>query len=335
MISLVFPVTDITRVSEVRSAALQLAKEEGLNESLSGSASLVATECATNLVKHARGGEIYLSPLSGRGSPGVEVLAVDSGPGMEDYHRCMEDGFSTVGTPGTGLGAIRRHSQVFEVYSTPGQGTVVLSQITVAKSGAALNDDLLVGALKRRLDGQSYCGDDWAVCPDTQAIVMMVADGLGHGLDASQAATAAVGVFQRAGTSEPGELLTRIHLGLKSTRGAAVAVARADYAQGKIVYAGLGNISAAVAFPGKTSSMVSMYGTCGHSARKIQEFNYDWPANSVVVMHSDGLSAQWNLDADPGLIRCHPGIIAAVLYRRACRTRDDACIVVLKKNGPH
>src|SRR5580658_1945480 len=96
--SVVLPVRDASRVSEVRAAALQIAREEGLGESLTGSACLVATECATNLVKHAQSGEIHLSALSDRGSPGVEILAIDSGPGMEDPERCLRDGVSSAGT---------------------------------------------------------------------------------------------------------------------------------------------------------------------------------------------------------------------------------------------
>ena len=238
MKSLVFPIHDDSRVTEVRGAALHIAQEEGLSDSLAGAAGLVATECATNVLKHAKGGEIHVSPLSHRGSPGVEVLAIDAGPGMADTERCLEDGFSSTGTHGSGLGAIRRSSQFFDIYSVPGKGTAVVAQVTEARTGAMIDGDLRVGALKRPLEGQIYCGDDWTICAGGTAVLLMLVDGLGHGMDASQASAAAVDVFRRSQASEPREVLLQIHNGLKSTRGAAVAVTRADFGAGNVVYAG-------------------------------------------------------------------------------------------------
>ncbi len=332
MKSLVFSVNDSSAVSEVRMAALDLAKEEGLTAELAGSAALVATEAATNLVKHAHNGEIHLAPLSGRGSPGVEMLAMDSGPGIGDLEHWLHDGRSTAGTAGTGFGAIRRSSQVFDVYSAVGKGTAMLSQVTIGKSGALLDGHIRMGIVKRALAGQDCCGDDWAVSVAPDSLSVMVADGLGHGLDASVASSAAVEAFLSTGPCGPGEHLLRIHNKLKSTRGAAVAVARSSYQEGRVIFTGLGNICGMVVGPTASQSMVSLYGTCGHSARKIQEFTYPLPQNALVVMHSDGLSAQWSSESDPGLLRCHPSLIAAVLYQRAVRARDDACIIALKKD---
>jgi hypothetical protein len=52
------------------------------------------------------------------------------------------------------------------------------------------------------------------------------------------------------------------------------------------------------------------------------------PPSGLVIMHSDGLSSSWNLEAYPGLSRRHPALIAATLYRDASRGRDDVCVVV-------
>jgi hypothetical protein len=63
--------------------------------------------------------------------------------------------------------------------------------------------------------------------------------------------------------------------------------------------------------------------------RKFQEFEYPWSADAVLVMHSDGLQTRWDLAKYPGLLRRHPAVIAAVLYRDFRRGRDDATVVVL------
>ena len=79
-----------------------MANEEGLDETQVSNISLVATEICTNLLKHAQRGEVFLSRLSGRDVPGVEVLAIDRGPGMTDVAQCLVDGYSSANTPGTG-----------------------------------------------------------------------------------------------------------------------------------------------------------------------------------------------------------------------------------------
>ena len=129
MAEAVIPVDDVSRVGEVRRAALDLARAEGLDESLSGNLALVSTEICTNLLKHARGGEVFLTPLSDRNASGVEILAIDRGPGMADLAQCLADGYSSGASPGTGLGAISRLSQEFDIYTERDKGTVMVSQI--------------------------------------------------------------------------------------------------------------------------------------------------------------------------------------------------------------
>jgi hypothetical protein len=48
-------------------------------------------------------------------------------------------------------------------------------------------------------------------------------------------------------------------------------------------------------------------------------------------MHSDGLSARWVLRRNAALRRCHPAVIAGVLYRDHARSRDDATVAVLSQ----
>ena len=97
-------------------------------------------------------------------------------------------------------------------------------------------------------------------------------------------------------------------------------------------YAGLGNISAILTLAsGGRQNMVSHNGTAGHSAARIHEFQYPFPRDAVLVMHSDGLATHWDLAAYPGLRTRHPSLIAGVLYRDHSRRRDDVTIVVVKE----
>ena len=95
-------------------------------------------------------------------------------------------------------------------------------------------------------------------------------------------------------------------------------------------YAGLGNIAASIVSPRESKSLISYNGIAGHEARKIQEFGYEWPADALLVVHSDGLSARWDLSRYPGLAVRDPSVVAGVLYRDFSRGRDDALVVVVR-----
>src|SRR5690348_7468410 len=109
-----YHVDDESKVGEVRRAAQAMAGFE-FDAQAAGRVAIVATELATNLLRHAGGGELLLQTLGIEGTAVVEMLALDRGPGMADVERCMMDGYSTIGTPGTGLGAVRRLADEFDI----------------------------------------------------------------------------------------------------------------------------------------------------------------------------------------------------------------------------
>jgi hypothetical protein len=121
----------------------------------------------------------------------------------------------------------------------------------------------------------------------------------------------------------------KAHPALKNTKGAAVASAQIDRTQQTVCFAGIGNISGVVVTDRQTRSMVSYNGTVGHMRPKVAEFVYPWSQQSLLILHSDGLAAQWNLNHYPGLGARHPALIAAVLYRDFKRTRDDITVIVV------
>jgi anti-sigma regulatory factor (Ser/Thr protein kinase) len=320
-----FPVEDPSRVAEVRRAAAALSHDEGLDQTLAANAALISTEICTNLLKHARQGEVFLSTLSDRAGPGVEILAIDRGPGITDVAQCLADGYSSTNTPGTGLGAIARLSQEFDIYSQVDKGTVLVAQIRTRSRAKTF-----VGAVVKPIAGEEVAGDAWAFRERDGRLALIVADGLGHGLMAARASAEAISAFRRDSESAPIAVLNRVHAALRGTRGAAVAVADIDPAQGVVRYAGIGNISGVIVRSDKPLSMVSHNGTAGFHIPRLQEFLYPLPEEALIVMHSDGLTTNWNVDHYPGLRRRHPSIIAGVLYRDASRNRDDACVVAAR-----
>jgi hypothetical protein len=243
---------------------------------------------------------------------------------MTNMETCLADGYSSSNTSGTGLGAITRLSQQFDIYSQRGKGTVLVSEIR-----PVANPPAFIGAVVKPIRGEEIAGDAWALRLNDEGLGVVVADGLGHGVMAARASAEAISAFRLAAESAPAAVLNRIHAALKGTRGAAVSVACLDR-RGTVRYAGLGNISGAIVRADKPVLMVSHNGTAGYQTPRLQEFSYSVPEESLLVMHSDGLTTSWNLNEYPGLRRRHPSIVAGVLYRDASRNRDDVCVVVAK-----
>jgi len=317
-------VDEVTRVAEARRLAVSAARAEGLDETAVEQVGIMATEMATNLLKHAISGQLHLYRLFHTGYAGVEILSVDRGPGMSNLQACMQDGFSTSGTAGNGLGAISRLASSFDGFSQPGRGTVLVARKYLKP---ATGPRWIFGAAMSPYPGETVCGDSWGVRQFGNGASLMVADGLGHGLAASDASTAAVTAFRTAAVDTAVAVIEDIHRALRSTRGAAVAVAMIDENMRRLRYAGIGNISGVVLGGARAQSMVSHNGTAGLEARHLQQFDYPLPEEPVIIMHTDGLTTNWSLDGYPGLLRRDPSVIAGVLYRDAARGRDDVCVV--------
>ena len=328
-------ISDSSGIGESRRAAKQLAERFGFDETQVGRICIIATEIAANILNHAATGSVLLQVLDDGLQPQFEVLGIDKGPGMADVEQCMRDGYSTNGTPGNGLGASSRLSTTFDVFSIVGKGTVVLSRTSKVGAGSSSRQPpsapgFELGAICIAVAGELECGDAWQAAEENFSLAVLVADGLGHGTLAAVASRAAVQVFLADPFEPPANTMTSMHRALSGTRGAAAACVILRTAGESAGYAGVGNIYGAIATNERSRGMVSHNGTLGVQLLRTQQFEYEWPAGSLAIMHSDGLSARWNLADYPGLFRRHPALIAAVLYRDNVRSRDDATIVVAR-----
>jgi anti-sigma regulatory factor (Ser/Thr protein kinase) len=321
-------IKDASQVAEARREAAATAERNGFSEADAGRVALIATELATNLVKHGRGGEILIGVFQDAGDSGTELVALDQGPGIGNVEQCLRDGYSSAGTAGNGLGAIIRQSHLVDIASWPGVGTGVLARVLPGTPNPQRTGSHTGwGAVSVAMPGQDVCGDSWSV-EANGATTFFVADGLGHGQDAANASVEAVRLFHRFNGHRVPTLLDYVHGGLRATRGAAVSIARFDPAARQVMFAGIGNVSGTLVASDAVRRMVSMPGTAGHIARKIQSFDYPFE-NGLMVLASDGIST-WNLNRYPGIQSNHPALIAAILYRDFGRKRDDATVLVGK-----
>jgi anti-sigma regulatory factor (Ser/Thr protein kinase) len=318
-----------TQVGEARRAAVEMAEALGLGTTQGGKVALAATEAATNIVKHAGSGKILLRPLARGAALGLEILALDRGPGISNVTASMRDGHSTAGSMGTGLGALSRISPSFELYSQPGHGTAVRLEVWGSTPPPA-EAELELGAVCLPKTGEEVPGDSWLLERSGDYRTMLVMDGLGHGPNAARAARAATEAFALHPSATPGALMQICHGALAATRGAAGAAARVEPAKKHGSFAGVGNIACRVETTGARRQLVSHSGTLGHVMRRVQEFEFDFPAGALLILHSDGLATRWSSQDYPGLLAKHAGLIAGVLYRDHNRGTDDVTVVALK-----
>lgn len=322
-------VHDDSEVGSARRTVANLASDMRLDETLAGRLSIIVTELGRNLVRHGGGGTLMIQQITRPTRAGFEVIAVDRGPGMADPEKCLRDGYSTGGTSGTGLGGVRRLATEFDLYSVAGGGTVVLARVMTAP--APDGEWTVWGAVNTPAPHEDESGDAWEITENGERIALTIVDGLGHGPLAAAAAAAATAAFRGRRFDSASAAMHDMHVATRGTRGAAAAVACCAR-QGAVSFCGVGNISASLHSAGERSrGLASHNGTLGIEARAIRDLPYEWRADDVLIMHSDGIQQRWSADKQPGLLSRHPAVIAAVLHRDFTRGRDDATVVVVRR----
>ena len=312
---------DESGVGAARREAASLARTVGLDEGSAGRLAIVVNELGKNAWRHARGGDVLLRALD----RGVEILVLDKGPGMADVGRALGDGYSTSGTAGTGLGAVQRQSQGFDIYSQPGAGTAVLARVLAEGQRLAPQT---VGAVCIAHPGEEIAGDNWMATRMRGRAVVLVADGLGHGPDAAEAADAALRVFTENPDRPLSHQLTNMHRALRTTRGAAVALVR--IAPRRLEFCGVGNVSGASLGDGPSRLLLSTPGVVGFTLPSAPVRHLTLADDDVVVLHTDGVGTGWRVPGRaPDLL-----LLAADLAHRHRNARDDAAMLALRADGP-
>ena len=324
-----------------------VARHAGMSPVEVESAATIAAELAGNAQRHARGGQLILQPAAS--GQALDIVAFDHGPGTADLARWFSDGYSTVDRSlGSGLGSVARLATSVDAHSDPIAGTVVAARVGLAAGATA--GGAWMGALGAPCPGEIVNGDAWGWADTPDGLLVVLADGLGHGPAAAQASGRAVVDLADQPPSvaqDPLSVLHRISARLRGTRGAAVTVAQLRrsspegesrsglYPASALTVAGAGNVMAAVLHPdGTVQRLVIGHGTVGLPLGTTPVTTTVVPPGAVVVLHTDGLTGSWTLGGSAGLLSKTPIVIAAALLRDHGRDNDDAGIVVISLDPP-
>jgi anti-sigma regulatory factor (Ser/Thr protein kinase) len=324
-----FIVADSADVGAVRRAVSGYADRLCADAAFTAAAAATATELATNLLRHAKpGGWILARPLP---PAGVEILAVDHGPGIRDVAAAVAGRAPAPKGLGCGLAAVRRAASYFDVFTRPDRGTVVLAVVQAEHA----NHSRLPGP-PRRWAGVSIgideaCGDGWAVVEEPGALTVVVVDGLGHGVPASIATDAAISALADNPADVDG-YLARANAAMRQTRGAGLALCRLEPGRDELRCLSVGNISARLLHSGGQKGLVSFNGTVGmyEAPPAVKTMQYPWLAGATLVLWTDGLASYIDVAAEADLLTHDPAVAAAAMHRDHGRGRDDATVVVVR-----
>jgi anti-sigma regulatory factor (Ser/Thr protein kinase) len=326
-------VEETSQIGAARRSASAMGHAQGLDEEAVGRLAIVTTEAATNIVRHGGGGMIVLRALC-HGGAAIEVLALDKGSGILNIDRAMVDGYSTGGTAGEGLGAMRRLSDVFAVHSQRGVGTAVLARVgqrnhpNIQPPRQAVLDDRL-GVVCVPMRGEMECGDRWELVAAREGTTLMLVDGLGHGPEAAAAAACAAQAFHSSAQRWDDGGLSALDAEMRQTRGAAISVVHLDDRASNASFTGVGNVEARILGGVSTQHLVPQNGIVGHGMPVLRPMPATWSVGGRLVMYTDGIAARWRLDAYEHARSIHPALLAGMLYRDFARDRDDVTVIVL------
>ncbi|QEC75056.1 ATP-binding SpoIIE family protein phosphatase [Mucilaginibacter ginsenosidivorax] len=326
-----FAADDRSYFSLIKKEIHRIAAEAGINAVRINELDLIVAEMTSNLFKYSDGGEILVGAFPNGGSPYVELISIDNGPGMANPARMMVDGVSTTNTLGHGLGSMKRLSDTFELYSQPGWGTIVLSRVYNDPEKIKTADEITIRPIVVSKPGEKTSGDGFVFKKNDKYLKIMLADGLGHGPEANKAINEAAAAFKIFPDYSPTETLRFIHSAIKKTRGAVINVVGFNYADRKWSSAGIGNIAARLFGPVNFKNHMSYNGIVGHNIpNTMNDQQYLAEEFNQVMLCSDGIKTRIDMNKYPQIFRYDLSVLAAAIYKDHARKNDDMSVIIAK-----
>lgn len=325
------PTKDESSLVVLRSKLFAAANRLGASDLKRENMQLVASELATNNIKHAGGrGMIQIWQQPGQV---LDIFSLDYGPGIADIVRAEEDGYSTANTFGKGLGAIRRLSDEVHVYTqvrtgeqvTKWSGAAFLARFHLGPDRTqALGEG--IGLFSRSLSDSRHNGDRIYMQLRGDRLRWLHLDGLGHGAEA-QVATSNLAMHV-AHCDGLASMLEGANRQLVSTRGAVAVACEIDISKRRLVMLGVGDMHAHLYDQDEMKHFSFAPGILGREHRTAEPLHASLARRGLVVTASDGIRRNWDAGNFSGLFNQHPQLIAYTLGNIMGRVSDDQSICV-------
>ena len=342
---IVIPISEFHDVSIAIRKISKLAEKLGFSEKDLSEISIVVSELANNLIKHeAIEGKIMYSLIEEGTEKYIQIISEDKGPGITNVETVMEDGFSTSGTLGIGLGAIKRLMSDFRINSNINDVKTVRNNNNWSQIGTKIitkkylsqredtadraHSKIKFGIFSRSKYGEKYNGDTYFLKRFEDKTIAAVIDGLGHGQAASEASTIAR-LYLVENYKKPFDVIINgLHARLKGTRGVVMSIALIDDKKGELKYVGIGNVLTRIFNSHTIIRPVNYSGSLGYTLRNFRVFQYPWIKGNIIIMTSDGISERYDTNKVPNFLKKHPIIIANTILKEYGKAHDDATVLV-------
>lgn len=330
-IEITHPIDVSAAVRAARSLALQI----GFNSQKSEEIVLVVSELGTNLVKHAGGGVLAITPLDDDTRVGIQIDSKDNGPGIANVEVAIGDGYSTSGSLGYGLGAVNRLADEFHIDSQIGSrhGTTITCRLWMRPNVAAQKSCTLdIGVATRPYPGMTMNGDAFVIIRWEHYALVSVIDGLGHGQYAQRASQKAREYIERHYDQPIVNIFNGVSRTCRATRGVVMALARFDCKQNQFSFASIGNVEARIFNSASTFHYIIRRGILGNNAPNPVVSEHKWEPGAIMVLFSDGLHTSWKWQDYSYMENSPASEISRVLLDSLAKFNDDATIIAIKGN---
>lgn len=329
-----FNVADRSYFAIIKREIHSLTLNAGFTAQKTGEIDIIVAELVSNLVKHGGGGQVMVKLIEEKDNTLLELIGIDSGKGMADVNRMMVDGVSTKSTLGQGMGAMKRLSHLFQVYSMKDWGTVTL--IRIWKNDPALFSSTPLTQIRSVIipkTGETACGDGFFHKSTTDTVSFFLGDGLGHGLEAEKAVTQAGEAFMQCHEKDPTSIIRHINTSVRKTRGLVGTVVCLDVKERKWRICGIGNILTRIADGIELKGYMAYNGIIGLNVpNTLKTHEMPFENGQQLIMCSDGIKTRWDTFRYQAITRYDLSILCATLLKDFSRKTDDAAVVVCKIN---
>ncbi len=307
-------------------------RESGFDEPSIQDIVLVVHELASNIVKHAGSGSIDFSLASDDQQDAIEIRASDSGPGIADIDQAVEDGYSTVGGLGGGLGSVYRlmDDVVIHTNGSAKSGVKIVATRGTQSPIAEDRPPIEVDAATRPQPGYEQNGDAFLIEHGTNWTLVGVIDGLGHGQAAHRAASTARQYIQSNSSRSLEDLFAGVEEACRATRGVVLFLARFDWDERAVRLGSVGNITVKVCDVSKSHHLVPRRGVVGGHAPTPAIDRWELYPMPVMVVQTDGISSNWNCDDFDWYVETQGRSTAGRLLRQYAKSDDDATVLVIR-----
>ncbi len=318
-------------VGAARRTAQGAAESLGFAAQAGEEIALVVMELATNLLKHAGGGRLVLTPLTVNGRIGLQIESLDRGPGIADIDQALADGYSTSSSLGNGLGAINRLMDELELESSRRGGTHIVCRKWVRTSAISHRScPLSFGAASRPHPKEEINGDAFVIKLWDGMALAGIIDGVGHGEFARRAAYAARHYIETHFDLPLSDLFRGVGRACRATRGVVMSLARFDWEGQRVALAAVGNVEVRAFNCSPPLRLAVRRGIIGVQTPNPLVTEHPWLPGQILVLHSDGLSTRWQWTDFPELAGESATVIAQRLLRALAKENDDATVMVVR-----